>query len=140
MSPQYCSVNSPSMLRAEYVLPLSFQELASFTKTQNFPDYFTLLSADFVPEDFELYNLDITRQNPSATCCSIALNVLLRTVLDYGLYLVIQKVDTLTVAEHESRPYKPKPEKAYANDGDHVRWLFLFRRHVLMFRSAENEN
>jgi hypothetical protein len=109
------------VLTAEHVLPPSFQELAlSYEDPKRFW-LFHIVSADFVPEVFELHNLGITCQNPSSTGCSIVLNVLLRTVFDYGLYLVIQKVDTLTVVGLETRPYRSKPETAYANDGAHVR-------------------
>lgn len=70
---------------------------SSLTKVQNFSGYFALFSADFVPQVFELYNLGITCQNPSATVCSNLLSLQLRTFLDCGLYLVIQNVDTLTL-------------------------------------------
>ena len=65
--------------------PPPSRNCSSLTKIQNFSGYFTLFCPDFVPEVLELYNLEITCQNPSATGCSIALNLLLRTFLDFGL-------------------------------------------------------
>ena len=73
------------MFTAELVLPHPSRNWSALTKTQTFSGYFTLFPTDFVPEVFELYNLEIICQNPSATGSSIILNLLLRTFLDYGL-------------------------------------------------------
>jgi hypothetical protein len=108
----------------------------SLTKTQNVSGYFPFFSADCVPEVFEMYALQLPARILQLQF--IALNVLLRIFLDYGLYLVIQKVDTLTVVGLEPRPYRCKPETAYGNDGAHVRWFFYFDIMFFMFRSPEN--
>lgn len=85
----YSLVNSLSVLTAKHVLPPSIQELALSYEDPKLFWLLHLVFRRFCPGSLRVVQLGITCQNPSSTVCSIALNVLLRTFLDYGLYLVI---------------------------------------------------